>query len=46
MSPGAGLWGRRNRWEIINYCVNENSRTGISKGAGGGGGGGVVNPFI
>ena len=40
MSPGAGLWGRRNRREIINYRVNENSRAhGQIQGT-------VVNPFI
>ena len=40
MSPGAGLRGRRNRREIINYRVNENSQThGQIPGA-------VVNPFI
>ena len=27
MSPGTGLRGRRNRREIINYRVNENSQT-------------------
>ena len=27
MSPGAGLRGRRNRQEIINNRVNENSQT-------------------
>ena len=37
MSPGAGLRGRRNRREIINYRVNENSQTH---------GGAVVNPLI
>ena len=40
MSPGAGLRGRRNRREIVNYRVNENSQThGHIPGA-------VVNPFI
>ena len=40
MSPGAGLRGRRNRREIINYRVNENSKThGQIPGV-------VVNPFI
>ena len=40
MSPGAGLRGRRNRREIINYRINENSQThGQIPGA-------VVNPFI
>ena len=40
MSPGAGLWGRRNRREIINYRVNENSRAhGQIQET-------VVNPFI
>ena len=40
MSQGAGLRGRRNRREIINYHVNKNSRMhGQIQGA-------VVNPFI
>ena len=40
MSPGAGLRGRRNRREIINYRVYENSRThGQIQET-------VVNPFI
>ena len=40
MSPGAGLRGRRSRREIINYRVNENSRTHRQiQGA-------VVNAFI
>ena len=40
MSPGAGLRGRRNRREIINYRVNDNSQThGQIPGA-------IVNPFI
>ena len=49
MSPGAGLRGRRNRREIINYRVND-SRThelthGRYRGAGGGrGGGGGCKP--
>ena len=40
MSPGAGLRGRRNKLEIINSRVNENSRSHAQiQGA-------VVNAFI